>query len=197
MLTLITAWISERIITVTTVAVVAVAAVPTTLVIVNHGQTTVTVSQQEHQQQVTLVAAVKKVGDAAITKLTTAEQGCTVQLNQTIANAHLAPGQIQPQLTQAKTQLHGAVAPLIAAIQKHEDDFSHLKTVTKDEEQNEEHEISLIVLTGLGQGHTPGTITVSCQTVTIEIQTVIQVIVLEQQVKVVQAPAGKGDRDGD
>lgn len=189
MLTLITAWISERIITVTTLAVVAVAAVPTTLVVVTETHTTVTVQQQ----QVTLVAAVKKAGDAAITKLTTAEQGCTVQINQTVANAHVAPGQIQSQLARAKTQLHGSVAPLIAAIQRHEDEFAHLKVVTKEDEQNEEHEISLIVLVALGQGQTPGTITVTCQTVTLVIQEVIQVIVLEQEVHVVKPKGGDDD----
>jgi len=194
MLTLVTTWISERIITVTTMAVVAVAAVPTTLVVVGQSQATVTIQQEQHQQQVTLRAAVKKSGDSAITRLTTAEQGCTVQLNQTIANAHVAPGQVQSQLARAKTQLHGSVAPLIAAIQHHEDEFAHLEVVTPDEEQNEEHEINAIVLIALGQGQTPGTITVTCQTVTLVIQQVIQVIVLQQQVHVVK-PSTEGDDD--
>ena len=194
MLTLVTTWISERIITVTTMAVVAVAAVPTTLVVVGQSRATVTIQQEQHQQQVTLRAAVKKSGDSAITRLTTAEQGCTVQLNQTIANAHVAPGQVQSQLARAKTQLHGSVAPLIAAIQHHEDEFAHLEVVTPDEEQNEEHEINAIVLIALGQGQTPGTITVTCQTVTLVIQQVIQVIVLQQQVHVVK-PSSEGDDD--
>ena len=72
MLTLVTTWISERIITVTTMAVVAVAAVPTTLVVVGQSQATVTIQQEQHQQQVMLHAAVKKSGDSAITRLTTA-----------------------------------------------------------------------------------------------------------------------------
>src|SRR5579864_5673928 len=194
MLTLVTAWISERIITVTTMVVVAVAAVPTTLIVVSQSQTTVTVQSEQHQQQVKLVAAVKKAGDSAITRLTMAEQGCTVQINHTVANSHVAPGQIQSQLAQAKTQLHGSVAPLIAAIQRHENEIAHLKVVTPADEQNEEQEINTIVLIALGQGQTPGTITVTCQTVTVVIQEVIQVIVLEQEVHIVQ-PGEEGDGD--
>jgi hypothetical protein len=192
MITLVTAWISERIITVTTMVVVAIAAVPTTLVLVSHNQAAVSVQQVQRQRQLELVANLKKSGDTAITRLTAAEQGCTVQLDQTVAAAHVPPGQVQSQLARAHSQVRASAAPLIAQIQRHENDFARLESPTPEEEQREEQEIDAIVLVALGDGQTPGTITVTCQTVTLVIQEVIQVIVLEQEVHVVK-PEGDDD----
>jgi hypothetical protein len=175
MLTLITTWITARIVTVTTVAVLAVAAVPTTLVLVQHSQ----VESDARHQQVVLIAAVKRAGDHAIQRLETEEATCTTQINQQVAAAHIAPGKIQSQLAQAKAQLHGSIAPLIAAVQRNEDDVAHLAVVTPEDEQNELSQINLIVLTGLGNGQTTGTVIVTCQTVTVEIHLVIQVTVTQ------------------
>ena len=62
MLTVLTTWISERIITVTAVTVLTVAAVPTTLVIASHDDhTTVAVIQPaDEHSRVLLVKSVKK-----------------------------------------------------------------------------------------------------------------------------------------
>ena len=73
MFTVLTTWISERIITITAVSVLTVAAVPTTLVIVSHDDhktTAVAVIQPvDAQTKAILVSAVKKAGDDVIAGL--------------------------------------------------------------------------------------------------------------------------------
>lgn len=180
MFTLLTTWISQRIITVTAVSVLTVAAVPTTLVIVSHEdqKTTVAVVQPvSAQQKVMLVAAVKKAGDGAIAKLNSAESSCNGTVTSTVSAAKLAPGKIQSQLAKAQTQIHGSVAPFIAAVQKDEDRFAHLTVVTPQDEQNELNEINLVELTALGDGTTAGTVTITCQTVVVTIQETIQITI--------------------
>jgi hypothetical protein len=196
MFTLLTTWISQRIITVTAVSVLTVAAVPTTLVIVSHDdhKTTVAVVQPVGaQQKVVLVAAVKKAGDAVIAQLNNAESSCNGTVTTTVSTAKVAPGKIQSQLARAKTQIHGSVAPFIAAVQKDEDRFAHLTVVTPQDEENELKEISLIQLTALGDGHTAGTVTITCQTVVITIQETITITITPAPV----CPPTKTERDDD
>src|SRR5712692_11187430 len=104
MFTILTTWISERIITVTAVSVLTVAAVPTTLVIVSHDDhnTIAVVQPADEHSKVVLVSAVKKAGDAVIARLNTAEAGCTTQVTQTVAASKLAPAKLQTQLVKAK-----------------------------------------------------------------------------------------------
>src|SRR5437899_3024287 len=75
MFTILTTWISERIITVTAVSVLTVAAVPTTLIIVSHDDhnTIAVVQPADEHSKVLLVSAVKKAGDDLIIKLSGAE----------------------------------------------------------------------------------------------------------------------------
>jgi hypothetical protein len=183
MFTVLLAWVSERIVTVTAVSVVAVAAVPTTLVLVSNGDhnpTTVAVIQpaDDHSKAI-LVSAVKKAGDNLITKLNTAESGCTTQVTQAVSSSKVAAN-VQKQLTTAKSQIHGSVAPIVAAIKSDEDHFAHLKFVTPQDEENELNDLNLIEVIALGDGHSTGTITVTCQTVMITIQETIQITVIQE-----------------
>jgi hypothetical protein len=183
MFTLLLTWVSQRIITVTAVSVLTVAAVPTTLVIVSngdHNNTTVAVVQPaDDHSKVILVSAVKKAGDNLITKLNTAESGCTSQVTQAVSTSKVA-AKVQNQLTTAKSQIHGSVAPIVAAIKSDEDHFAHLKFVTPQDEENELNDLNLIEVIALGDGHSSGTITVTCQTVMITIQETIQITVIQQ-----------------
>src|SRR6266568_5036709 len=149
MFTILTTWISERIITITAVSVLTVAVVPTTLIIVSHDDhnTIAVVQPADEHSKVVLVSAVKKAGDAVIARLNTAEAGCSTQVTQAVTTSKVA-AKVQPQLTTAKSQLHGSVAPVVAAIKADED-------------------------------HLAGTITVICQTVMITITETIQITIIQ------------------
>lgn len=174
MITLITAWVTERIVTVLTVTLVAVAAVPTTLVLTTEHQVTVTIQQQGDAQKLVLVKTVNKAGDDLILKLQNAESSCNTQVIQVVTTSKVNPGKIQSQLAQAKTEIHASVAPFIAAIQQHEDHFAHLAVISQQDEDDELAQIQQIQLTAFGDGQTTGVVTITCQ---IEIKLVIQVVV--------------------
>jgi hypothetical protein len=180
MFTILTTWISERIITVTAVSVLTVAAVPTTLVIVSHDDhnTIAVVQPADAHSKVVLVSAVKKAGDAVITKLNTAEAGCTTQVTQAVSTSKVA-AKVQPALATARSQIHGSVAPIVAAIKSDEDRFAHLKFVTPQDEENELAELNTIAIIALGDGHSTGTVTVTCQTVLITITETIQITIVQ------------------
>lgn len=174
MITLITSWVTEKIVAIFTVSLVAVAAVPTTLILTTEHQVTVTVQQQQTQTQVVLIKAVKEAGDDLIVKLQNAEASCNTQVTTVVATAKIDPGKIQSQLARAKTQIHGSVAPLIVAIQKDEDDFAKLSLVTPEDEENELEHLQQIAIIALGDGKTmTGTVTVTCQIVIVEIQVIV------------------------
>ncbi len=181
MFTLLTTWISERNITVTAVSVLTVAAVPTPLVIVSsngdHKTTVAVVQPVDAKQKVVLIGEVKKAGDAVIAKLNNAESSCNGTVATTVSTSKVAPAKIQSQLATAKTQIHGSVSPFVAAILKDEDRFAHLTVITPQDEENELHEISLIQLTALGDGHSAGTVTITCQTIVITITQTIQITI--------------------
>ena len=181
MFTILTTWISERIITVTAVSVLTVAAVPTTLIIVSHDDhnTIAVVQPADEHSKVVLVSAVKKAGDAVIAKLNTAEAGCTTQVTQAVANSKVV-AKVQPQLASAKSQIHGSVAPIVAAIKADEDRFARLTFVTPQDEENELAEFNSIAIIALGDGHSTGTITVTCQTVLITITQTIQITIVQE-----------------
>jgi len=183
MFTLLLTWVSQRIITVTAVSVLTVAAVPTTLVVVSNGDhkdTSAAVIQpaDDHSKAI-LVSAVKNAGDNLITKLNTAESGCTTQVTQAVSSSKVAT-KVQNQLTTAKSQIHGSVAPVVAAIKADEDHFAHLQFVTPQDEENELNDLNLIQVIALGDGHSTGTVTVTCQTVLITITETIQITIIQQ-----------------
>jgi hypothetical protein len=181
MLTILTTWISERIITVTAVSVLTVAAVPTTLIIVSHDDhnTVAVIQPADEHAKVVLVGDVKKAGDALITKLNATESSCTTQVTQVVTTSKVA-AKVQPQLATAKSEIHGSVAPIVAAIKSDEARFANLKFVTPQDEENELGEFNTIAIIALGDGHSTGTITVTCQTVLITITETIQIIVIQE-----------------
>jgi len=182
MFTILTTWISERIITVTAVSVLTVAAVPTTLIIVsNHDDhnTVAVIQPADEHSKVVLVSAVKKAGDDLITRLNTSESSCTTQVTQAVSTSKVS-AKLQPQLTRAKSQIHGSVAPVVAAIKSDQARFANLKFVTPQDEENELAEFNTIAIIALGDGHSTGTITVTCQTVLITITETIQITVIQQ-----------------
>jgi hypothetical protein len=197
MFTLLTAWISQRIITVTAVSVLTVAAVPTTLVIVSGDdhkdvKTIAVIQPADAHSRVVLVSAVKKAGDTLIAKLNTTESSCNTQLTQTVSASNVAT-KVQPALVTAKSRVHGSVAPLVKAVQASQDRFAHLTFITPQDEENELEHFKLIESVALGDGHSAGIVTITCQTVLVTIQQTIQITVIQ----VAPAPCPRPERDDD
>lgn len=194
-LTLLTTWISERIVTVIAVSVLTVAAVPTALVITSHhddGQTTTVSIMQpvSAQEKAALVTKVTGDGDAIIAKIDAAEASCDTTLTKTVSNSKVS-SKVGPALADAKAKLHSAVAPLLAAVRNDEDHFEHLAYVSQQDEENELDDLNLIRAIALGNGQTSGTITITCQTLTVTITETINITIIEETV--VAKPSDEGD----
>src|SRR2546429_2821 len=71
--------------------------------------------------------------------------------------------------------------------------FAHLTFVTPQDEENELAEFNTIAIIALGDGHSAGTITVTCQTVMITITETIQITIIQTT----PAPCTKDERDTD
>ena len=181
MFTLLTTWVSQRIITVTAVSVLTVAAVPTTLVIVSHDDkpTIAVIQPADAHSKTILISAVRKAGDDLIARLNASEASCNTQLTQTV-NASKVPAKVQPALASAKSTVHSSVAPIVAAIKRDQDRFAHLTFITPQDEENELAELNLIQVTALGDDKTTGTVTLICQTVTITITQTINITIIQQ-----------------
>jgi len=180
MLTVLTTWISERIITVIAVTVLTVAAVPTTLVIASHDdhQTIAVIQPADEHSKVRLVGAIKKAGDDVIAKLNSTEASCNTQLTQTVSASNVA-AKVQPELATAKSRVHSSVSQIVVAIRADQERFARLKFVTPQDEDNELEHLKLIEIIALGDGHSAGTISVTCQTVLITITQTIQITIVQ------------------
>lgn len=173
MITLITTWVTERIITVITVTLLTVAAVPTTLVLVtqHHG---------DEDTRVVVIQAVKDEGHRTITLLQNAEASCTSQITTVVTTyqeAGTAP-KVQTAVTQGTGQVHASVATFILAVQKEEDEIDKITVVTPEIEHTLLDQIHTIQVVALGDGHTVGVVTITCETVVIRIQEVIEIVVI-------------------
>ncbi len=173
MITIITTWVTEKIVAIFMVTIVAVAAVPTTLILTTEHQVTVTVTQQQQQARIVLIQTVKTAGDELIVKLQNAEDSCNTQVITIVAGSKANPGRLQSKLAQAKLQIHGSISPFVAAIQKDEEHFQQLAVLTPEDEQNELAHLQLIEIESLGDGQTTGVVVVTCQVVVIEIKIVV------------------------
>jgi len=180
MLTVLTTWISERIITVIAVTVLTVAAVPTTLVIASHDdhQTIAVIQPADEHSKVRLVGAIKKAGDDVIAKLNSTEASCNTELTQTVSASNVA-AKVQPALATAKSRVHSSVSQIVVAIKADQERFARLKFVTPQDEDNELEHLKLIEIIALGDGHSAGTISVTCQTVLITITQTIQITIVQ------------------
>jgi hypothetical protein len=173
MITLITTWVTEKIVAVITVTVVAVAAVPTTLILTTEHQVTVTVTQQQQQTRLVLIQTVKTAGDELIVKLQNAEDSCDTQVTGIATSSKAKTARLDRHLSQAKVTIHGAVSPFVTAIQKDEEHFQQLAVITPEDEQNELAHLQLIELESLGDGETTGVVVVTCTIVIVEIKIIV------------------------
>ena len=123
-----------------------------------------------------LIQTVKKSGDDLIVNLQAAGTSCENQVNQLVTTSKVAPGRIQAQLARGKAQIQGSITPFIVQVQKEEDHFAKLAVITPDDVDRALAEIQLI---RIGTPQVAGVVTVTCQTVVLEIKVTIEVIVIK------------------
>ena len=195
MITTVLTFLSTRIVSVIITTVVVVAAVPT-LIVAIHGDTitittgTVASSSRQHgdDERTRIITEVKTEGDNVVVKLNTEEATCDSQIAQLASQSKLSATATQAAIDKGKGEMHTAELPFLSEIKADEDELGHLNVITTQEEQTFLVRINEVQVIALGENGSTGTLITVCQTIVVEIQQIIVVVV--------QPPAGDGD-DGD
>jgi hypothetical protein len=172
-----------------------VAAVPT-LIVAIHGNTITIITgpvasasrthgDDEHAR---LVLEVKTAGDNVVVKLNNEEASCDSQIAQLAAVSKLSGTATQAAIDRGKGEFHNSALPLLNEVKADEDEFDHLSVVTSETEQTFLVRISTVQVTALGEDGHSGTLVSVCQTIIVEIRTIV--------ITVVQPPSAGGDGDG-
>jgi len=192
-ITTIVTFLTEKIVAVVITTVVVVAAVPT-LIVALHGNTIIittgpvasasrTHGDDEHAR---LVLEVKTAGDNVIVKLNNEEASCDSQIAQLAALSKLSGTATQAAIDKGKGEFHNSELPLLNEVKSDEDEFEHLTTVTSETEQTFLVRISTVQVTAFGEDGHSGTLITVCQTIIVEIRTIV--------ITVIQPPSGgEGD----
>ena len=193
MITTIVTFLTEKIVAVVITTVVVVAAVPT-LIVALHGNTiTITTgpvapASRTHgdDEHARLVLEVKTAGDNVIVKLNNEEASCDSQIAQLAALSKLSGTATQAAILKGEGEFHNSELPLLNEVKSDEDEFEHLTTVTSETEQTFLVRISTVQVTAFGEDGHSGTLITVCQTIIVEIRTIV--------ITVIQPPSGgEGD----
>ncbi len=169
MLTFITTWVTERIVTVLTIVLVSFSTLPTTLILVsNH--------ESDEAIHIQLIQQVRAEGAAVLVALTAAEQDCDGQLAKLATIKTNKPATVvQPLIASGKEREHAAVLKVVTNIRAEEARVVALKDLDDDEVQGAIERIHLVGTTALAPN---GVVIVTCQTILVEIRTIIEVVIV-------------------
>jgi cell division protein FtsL len=195
-ITTIVTFLTEKIVAVIITTVVVVAAVPT-LIVAIHGNTitittgTVASASRLHgdDEHARLDLEVKTAGDNVVVKINNEEASCDSQIAQLAAVSKVSGTATQAAIDRGKGEFHNSALPLLNEVKADEDEFDHLNVVTSETEQTFLVRISTVQVTALGEDGRSGTLVSVCQTIIVEVRTIV--------ITVVQPPASSDGGDGD
>jgi hypothetical protein len=193
MITTIFTFISTRIVAVIITTVVVVAAVPSLIVLIHGNTITITTGpvasagrHQDDEQRARLIIQVKTAGNDVVTLLNGEEGGCDAQIAQLAKVSKLSAAQTTAAIEKGKNEFHLKVAKFTDEVQGDENEFEHLTVVTTETQQVFLVRLLQIRVTALGDDGSTGVLITSCETILIEIRTIV--------ITVVTAPSGgEGD----
>ncbi len=169
MFLLLTTWVTERMVSFLAVALIFFSTLPTTLtVIARH--------DSDEAVRIELIQQVRAEGDALLVKLTAAEQNCDAQLGQLVTLKTSQPAAVvQRLILDGKEREHQTVVTFVQQVRSEEARIVALKDLDDDDVLIAVERIHLIGTAALGP---TGLIVVTCQTIIIEIRTIIEVVVI-------------------
>ena len=196
MITTVITFLSEKIVAVIITTVIVVAAVPTLIVAINGNTITITTgpvvsASRTHgdDEHARLILQVKTEGDAVVIKINNEEASCDSQIAQLAAVSRLSGTATKAALDKGKGEFHNSTLPFVNEIKADEDELEHLNVITTETEQTFLVRISTVQVTALGEDGHSGTLVTVCQTILVEIRTIV--------ITIVQKPGGEGDEDSD
>jgi hypothetical protein len=183
-ITAIVTFLTEKIVAVVITTVVVVAAVPTLIVAINGNTITITTgpvasSSRHHDEdeRARLILEVKTAGDAVIVKIDHEEATCASQIDQLASQSTLSASATRAALDKGKGEFHTATLNFRKEIKDNEDELEHLSVITTETQQTFLVHISTVQVTAFGHDGHSGTLITVCQTILVEIRTIVVVVV--------------------
>ena len=183
MITTIVTFLTEKIVAVVITTVVVVAAVPTLIVAIHGNTITITTSpvasssrHHDEDERARLILEVKTSGDTVIVKIDNEESSCASQIDQLASQSKLAAGATKAALDKGKGEFHTATLNFRKEIKDNEDELEHITVITTETQQTFLIRISTVSVTALGHDGHSGTLITVCQTILVEIRTIIVIV---------------------
>ena len=173
--------------------VIVVAAVPSLIVLIHGNTITITTGpvassgrHHDDEERARLIIQLKTAGNDVVLLLNGEEAGCESQIAQLSKISKLSAAQTAAAIQKGKNEFHQKVVKFTDEVQGDEDEFDHLAVVSTDTQQVFLVRLLQIRVTALGDDGSTGLLITSCQTILIEIRTIV--------ITVVTAPdGGEGD----
>jgi len=182
-ITTIVTFLTEKIVAVVITTVVVVATVPTLIVAINGNTITITTgpvasSSRHHDEdeRARLILEVKTAGGAVIVKIDHEEATCAAQIDQLASQSTLSASATRAALDKGKGEFHTATLNFRKEIKDNEDELEHLSVITTETQQTFLVRISTVQVTAFGHDGHSGTLITVCQTILVEIRTIVVVV---------------------
>jgi hypothetical protein len=180
-ITTIVTFLTEKIVAVVITTVVVIAAVPTLIVAINGSTITITTSvastsrHHDDDERARLILEVKAAGDSVIIKLDNEEAACASQIDQLASLSKLSASATRAALDDGKAKFHTSTLNFRNEIKENEDALEHLSVITSETQQTFLVHISTVQVTAFGHDGHSGTLITVCQTILVEIRTIVVV----------------------
>ena len=184
MIATIVTFVTSRIVAVFITTIVVVAAVPS-LIVLFHGNTiTITTGpvasaarQQDEEERARLIIEVKTAGNDVVVLLNSEEASCDSQLAQLVSVSKISSAQTTAAIEKGKSEFHAATAQFVREVEADEDEFEHIAVVSTESEQVFLTRFLQVRVKALGEDGTTGVLITTCQTILIEIRTIVITVV--------------------
>ncbi len=194
MITTFVTFVTTRIVAVFITAIVVVAAVPSLIVLIHGNTITITTGSvasaarhHDEEERARLVIQVRTAGHDVVVLLNAEEASCDSQIAQLVNVSKLSPVQTTAAIEKGKSKFHLAVGQFVRQVEGDEDEFEHLAVISTETQQVFLVRFLQVRVTALGEDDTTGVLITTCQTILIEIRTIV--------ITVIVTPGGGDDDD--
>jgi cell division protein FtsL len=195
MIATIVTFVTSRIVAVFITTIVVVAAVPSLIVLVHGNTITITTGpvasaarHQDDEERARLVIEVKTAGNDVIVLLNADEANCGSQIAQLVSVSKLSSAQTTAAIERGKSEFHTATAQFVREVDADENEFEHLAVVSTETEQVFLTRFLQVRVKALGEDGSTGVLITTCQTILVEIRTIVITVVTAP-------PSGRGEGD--
>ena len=185
MISTIVTFITTRIVAVFVTTVIVVAAVPSLIILIHGNTITITTGQVassarhgDDEERARLIVQVRTAGQDVIVLLNAEEARCDSQIAQLVKVSKLSAAQTTAAIQKGKSKFHLRAAQYVREVEADEDEFQRLAVVSTETEQVFLARILQVRITALGEDGTTGAMITICQTIIIEIRTIVITVVI-------------------